>query len=933
MTLDNNLKTQVNDLFNESFDKKQLTKTFQLLLKNKPEHSIHLTDLQKQKKIDSKEIYAWKPLFLAKHLRARIMENGTDDYTERLDDLLIYLQRNLPSECDNVRLLQHIYFQELSACGKPGLESLGFAVRAYDVLDSKDVEPEKGNHFSFELYKLWANLNQGIGYSHSNQKMEAAHAFDEIIRRFKHCEKSLQPNERDLWQSLIYDQAILLKAEVHEYLQFSYHTLKTLCKLGNGRKKERRLIKEALAYRDMGRLEKTEEVIAILWGTDRFPDKVKQVFQRYEVWKSDGNTKKGTAAQCIGTLIDYYLEKFQKNTPKITENDINDFTNRLITFFRSYPELKKIRGEKMGFYQQVARHLKWLTSSDHGDKHKEIAESLYLTYRNDFKRLEIKDFNSYEYDRYTESLESFFKEMKGQNYKDDEIYFTNKVRDFEKDKNILFQFKEAEREHRNVILSWNEDSNRLECGSCLKDNYQTESIKELLSGCIRRGTCKNNNSTKLSTFDYEMIIQRQKVAFLKQIESRSLHKKQRLSINFIGLQRWNSSTPALALSLGGGYFIYKTDQKGKVELGIAIDPGFNFLENLFAMGFTLSDIDFVLISHGHADHIRDFEPIVDLLHYIRKNKRKSDLPDKKIHVILTLGVYDRLKNVIADTTYREYLSDTYIVDIDKEINDHIKNGEHGSLPKFKFLKENNCQYVAVLNENESPTVVIQPTWAYHYDSTNVSDSFGFIIQFGDNQFKFGYTGDTKWKQDAYQQYVDCDALLIHLGSLIDRDKKFNYYDAPEKCRQLISEKGHLYIFGLLHYMTQLAESFCLPKRKLILLSEFGEELKGGIRIDLTDRLNDLYCKKLIFLPVDVGLNVRLIQTENTSEKIGVLCTGCDNFVDPDEIRYRHYGHGHDEALFYFCNTCLKARPENVIQDKMHSICDFGIPLQKPDESD
>ena len=65
----------------------------------------------------------------------------------------------------------------------PGLESLGFALQAYNLIkDKKDTKG--GSHYSFELYKLWAKYNQGIGYVHSGQKMEAADAVNEIIREF-----------------------------------------------------------------------------------------------------------------------------------------------------------------------------------------------------------------------------------------------------------------------------------------------------------------------------------------------------------------------------------------------------------------------------------------------------------------------------------------------------------------------------------------------------------------------------------------------------------------------------------------------------------------------------------------------------------------------------------------------------------------------------
>lgn len=64
------------------------------------------------------------------------------------------------------------------------------------------------------------------------------------------------------------------------------------------------------------------------------------------------------------------------------------------------------------------------------------------------------------------------------------------------------------------------------------------------------------------------------------------------------LRRWQSFTPALSMGSevghkGGGYFVYKTDEKGEVQEGLVIDPGFDFLENFFEEGFSIKDINAV----------------------------------------------------------------------------------------------------------------------------------------------------------------------------------------------------------------------------------------------------------------------------------------------------------------------------------------------------
>lgn len=84
---------------------------------------------------------------------------------------------------------------------------------------------------------------------------------------------------------------------------------------------------------------------------------------------------------------------------------------------------------------------------------------------------------------------------------------------------------------------------------------------------------------------------------------------------FVVLKRYNSFTPALPRPLqckdqsrGGGYFLR---WQGK---GIAIDPGFNFIQNLDVIGLSIGNIDAIILTHGHNDHYIDIDPILTLIY-------------------------------------------------------------------------------------------------------------------------------------------------------------------------------------------------------------------------------------------------------------------------------------------------------------------------------
>lgn len=999
-----------------------------------PEQAIqHIKNHNNEVLISGKANNNWKPLFFAKYLRAKIQENGTDNYTKHLGDLVIYLQRKLPYQSpkkdeEEELILQHLYFQELSACGMPGLESLGFALQAYNLVkDKKDTKD--GSHYSFELYKLWAKYNQGIGYVHSGQKMEAADAFNEIIRGFLKENSCLRfDGAKKCWQSLLCDQAVLFKAELLEDLQFSYHTVQSLGKL-DGRKKENSLIKKALAYRDMGRLKEAKKKIQeLLSRADA--KRIKKIFEAVESWEI--GKKKNIKSKTLGLLFDYYLLEFEEKKD-VAHNDISSFIQQ---FKKHKDAFIRSKTERVSYYQQVARFLKWLSGKHYEEINKKSKNKFYFEKIKElYEHLEnfllpgklntqeysvrLKDFDKYDYDRYTDSMEKFFKNLTdsdSSDYKKDEKDFLDKLKkdekyllltlnEYEKERSFLFKFKELERKQRiNRLKNGLHEENCEKQRKCFRQNPDNSIAFDGVLECLKTSTSSEKNKTTkdkkntdtrgsehpdirfgpLIDNDYETIMERENSRFLDYLAYKSRHpiyypKEGTIekSYHFMGLQRWNSQTPTLTLSQGGGYLLYEQDKHGKVALGIAIDPGFDFVDNLFHMGFTLNDIDFILLSHAHLDHIRDFEPIISSLLDLKKRKNDSH---KKIHAMMTWGVYKQLEHVITNPTLREFLADTYIVDIDKDL-------QLEEPPKpFSFLKDpespnNKNIFVSITQDDDSRKKYIEicPTQAYHNDYSEKSDSYGYIINFYDDNdaenkqaFSFGYTGDTKWhdgkfRQDGipgiYEQYEKCNAVCIHLGALIESEKpekaNFSYYNG-QHCEELIEKKRHLYLFGLLRYLKKIQESGY--ENKLLLISEFGEELKGGIRIDFIRRLNDLFKiirtatekdpmegeardQSPVCLPVDIGLNVILAwswcdkkEKPESKEEWGgsppykVWCYGCEKFVDAKKIRYRHFGYGNnDEALFYFCKVCLKSKPENAIQDRMRLICESGVSLEKADE--
>ncbi len=490
---------------------------------------------------------------------------------------------------------------------------------------------------------------------------------------------------------------------------------------------------------------------------------------------------------------------------------------------------------------------------------------------------------------------------------------------------------------------------------------------------------EERNRFDLLCYDYESIMQETEDHLTKHLERHSLHGPTKEALHFVGLQRWNSLTPAQGRSVGGGYFIYRTNSEGEVNLGIAIDPGFDYVRNLFRMGFSLMDVDIVLISHAHADHLWDFESMVQLLNDLKVKKGITH----RLNVVLTLGSYQRLEHIIKNPKLRRFIN-PLVIDIRKEIEPGFFNklGTDTDSERFNYCfafddakntKKNTkmMRWHPVLPNDEKHNVnseiEIWPTRAYHDDYSERSDSFGFLINVtkavtsGSNgkKFCFGYTGDTKWVgndlynqacpaddndcekkcsvdsprwEDVASQYTDCDVLLMHLGSLIDhKDNKkqfFSYYSSAKFCEKLIREKNHPYLMGMIRFLRELY-NLQPEKKKLILMGEFGEELRGGIRIDLVKRLRQGLTEKWSMLPVDVGLDILLHDYADSrsqkGEKYKFLCALCDKHRFLSEVDYLRFGP--DEAIFYTCKTCKKAIPYDVRDTRLRQLYDIGRELE------
>lgn len=259
------------------------------------------------------------------------------------------------------------------------------------------------------------------------------------------------------------------------------------------------------------------------------------------------------------------------------------------------------------------------------------------------------------------------------------------------------------------------------------------------------------------------------------------------------LRRWQSYNPKIPsprshLLRGGGYFLLWN------SMGIAIDPGFDFIQNFYDEGFSLEDIDAVIITHSHPDHDDDFASLTTLI------KEWNEFHER-------IGKSDKIKKLdlfLNDSTHKKFSS--WLQASDMKIgrviplpavcwNKDSENQNDGPFrggnviidlcppPGIKNNSSDQNDGKKKSDKKKEYNLKIEVVPAWHDDVIGKTAAIGLKIHLFEkykNKLsevgKIGYTGDT----GAYglgidnknqhgisvdKQYRDCDVLIAHLGDI------------------------------------------------------------------------------------------------------------------------------------------------------------------------
>jgi hypothetical protein len=435
--------------------------------------------------------------------------------------------------------------------------------------------------------------------------------------------------------------------------------------------------------------------------------------------------------------------------------------------------------------------------------------------------------------------------------------------------------------------------------------FQKRLFSNTPKACEQSNNKDNRTAGRFNGKDIRLRLDYNEKKFDKVLFSRTKIKDSDNLVEIVSLRRWNSFSPGLfrkdeGESLGGGYLlrVNKALLKETVSLGcdetsvenIVIDPGYNFLQNFCKEDFHIEDIDTIIITHSHLDHCVELLPIMDLVFQINKRYDKSsktERPRHRVTLCLSQGAYNKFKSYTLDRDWQEQLKDVILIE---------------NQPKMMWTPFKGLEVTGI------------PT--NHTDLGGMK-AIGLKIDVQGKQkdVSIGFTGDTSWFKDIEKRFKDCDFLCIHMGGIKYQEIGYNgkraFHDdesrrvIPPKERlktltETYSKANHLLFFGT----NQLLKSCnSCGKSKLIVIGEFGEELKYGLRVDLCNKLLNGEKKSLVCVPGDIGLYIVI---ESIGQK-KIRCNFCDEFVDPFGIKTFCYGR--EDAIHYICQSC-----DNTLSD-------------------
>lgn len=295
----------------------------------------------------------------------------------------------------------------------------------------------------------------------------------------------------------------------------------------------------------------------------------------------------------------------------------------------------------------------------------------------------------------------------------------------------------------------------------------------------------------------------------------------------------------------GGFFLRWNGQ------GIVINPGEGFLNHFHEQGFSLQDIQVVIVTRDHPSSFADIRAIYDLNNKL--NKLGGEL--QIIHYYLNQKAYQELTSILKPN-FKQARNTVHSLElfIDSPDVEKIEIGQGITLQYFLASNQENPYktHPNKSDENKSATLGIRLELRLPHQNEGIP-------------IRLGYISGTGWSPLLAHHLGVCDLLLTGFGNTSPNDySKANY---QEDC---------LGYYGTYSLLEEIAP-------RLLISAEFGGR-EGDIRLEAIRRLRQEACasgraslQETTIIPGDIGLYVDL-------KNIKIECSVTHESILPNDVR-------------------------------------------------
>lgn len=414
-----------------------------------------------------------------------------------------------------------------------------------------------------------------------------------------------------------------------------------------------------------------------------------------------------------------------------------------------------------------------------------------------------------------------------------------------------------------------------ECGVCLrcKQNFYTLLYqKYIIDGGREEGIDKpewyDSSPKALKAMELQPLRQELDELFRRQSQPKDYYEllHERLSANsrpesfFINLKGMSSSSPILYNSAlhteyaGGGFYVRWEG------VGIVIDPGYNFLNNLGNYLLTLFDIDIVIITHDHIDHNHDMRLLVDMAYQLKKDKPIQWYVDSETAKLLEMYLEPELSNTVHMVSATSpSLEDSGRLRLDDHIVLRTFQTRHILSSNATCEGSGKCKYS-------------DRTFGFCLELTGISSGI----------YRIGYTSDTSFFSELPTNLNGVDLLIANISSV--------YKEELVKEEQ---NKRHLGLTGI----QKMIQGLTVPPR-ILALSEFWSGIVD-IRYDITKFIGTYFSSYVkdrdwLILPLELGTTISLPDSK-------VKCSRCGQY---EKRVYMLRPNADFDEILFACRRCI-----------------------------